>query len=284
MISKNIVIAPCGNKSRLFKDSWLKASENRDFDLCLLFYHEEINDPSLYEDADYFFHLKGFKYHMLHELFTSLHPEWLDKYEYFYFLDDDIEISTDEINKMFYLSRAFQSAISQAALSPDSFCSWPMFKQQKNSFCRFVGQIEVMAPLFESQTLRICLPSFVGNRSSWGVDSVWSKILEYPENRLIVFDSVLMRHTLPVGGGELYKKIGVNPEDEWKAITNSFKARKHNYREYGRLQIVNRKTNWPIYAYHRSQESLARMLQIWNDYDLPSRIKSRSNNIIWKKK
>ena len=37
--------------------------------------------------------------------------------------------------------------------------------------------------------LEKCLPSFIGNKSSWGVDSVWSKILDYPEDKLIVFDA-----------------------------------------------------------------------------------------------
>ena len=69
---RNIVIAPCGNKAHLFKDKWLQFKNEKEFDLCLLFYHEQINDPEKYNDADYFFHLKGFKYFMLHHLFTQL--------------------------------------------------------------------------------------------------------------------------------------------------------------------------------------------------------------------
>ncbi len=144
---------------------------------------------------------------MIYDLLTKIRPEWLEQYDYFYFLDDDIEIETNQINRMFLLSRAFDSSISQASLTQNSFCSWPMFKQQPGNFCRFVGQIEVMSPLFNSDSLKKCLPSFIGNRSSWGIDSVWSKILNYPQNKLIVFDSVTMRHTQPVGGGELYQKI-----------------------------------------------------------------------------
>ena len=279
MSLKNIVIAPCGNKSYLFQENWLKQKSQRNFDLCLLFYHETIADASKYREVDYFFHLKGFKYHMLHELLTRIHPEWLEQYEYFYFLDDDIGIDTLEINKMFELSRALGSSISQASLSKDSFCSWPMFRQQPNSFCRFVGQIEVMAPLFDSPSLRLCLPSFIGNKSSWGVDSVWPKILGYPEDRLIVFDTVIMRHTLPVGGGELYQKLGVSPHEEWEAITTAYNARKQNYREYGRLQLVNKKSNRLKYFYYRGKGFLTVIKRKWNDYDLPSRVKSRSKKI-----
>jgi hypothetical protein len=281
--SRNIVIAPCGNKAYLFREKWLQYKDEKDFDLCLLFYHEQINNPGFYDDADYFFHLKDFKYHMLHKLLVQEKPEWLQSYEYFYFLDDDIDIDTREINQMFYLSRAFRSAISQASLSRDSFCSWPMFRRQPNSFCRFVGQIEVMAPLFHREALQLCLPSFTGNRSSWGVDSVWSKLLGYPEDKLIVFDTVQMRHTQPVGGGELYEKIGINPHQDWKNIVDQFGARMHNYQEYGRLQLVNNKSNRIKFMYYKTREFFAKRKQAWKDYDLPSRIASRKNKLLKKR-
>lgn len=283
MAGKNIVIAPCGNKAYLFRERWLQYKDEKEFDLCLLFYHEQINHPELYEGVDFFYQLKDFKYHMLHNLLTNIHPEWLDEYDYFYFLDDDIEIDTRQINRMFLLSRAMQSDISQAALSQDSFCSWKMFKQQQNSFCRYVGQIEVMAPLFTKEALKTCLPSFIGNRSSWGVDSVWSKLLGYPKDKLVVFDTVLMRHTQPVGGGELYQKIGIDPHDDWKAIIDKFGARKHNYQEYGRLQLVNEESNRMKYLFYKTKEFFARRAQAWRDYDLPSRVASRMNKLRKKK-
>jgi hypothetical protein len=284
MSTRNIVIAPCGNKSFLFRDAWLKQADQKEFDVCLLFYHEQINDPALYEGVDHFFHLKGFKYKMLHDLLTIVKPEWLDQYDYFYFLDDDIDIDTLSINRLFLLSRAMGSWISQAALSRDSFCSWPMFRQDGNSWCRYVGQIEVMSPLFEKSALRQCLPSFIANRSSWGMDSVWPKILGYPEDKLVVFDSVIMRHTLPVGGGELYQKIGVDPHDEWNAITKQFDAKKHNYQEYGRLQLVNSRNNRMKFFLYKSREFLNYRLQDLRDYDLGSRVRSRLRKFLKKNK
>ena len=276
---ENIVIAPYGNKSNMLNTYWLNQKEQKQFDVCLLFYHEKIDNPDLYADADYFYHLKDFKYHMLYKLFTDVKPGWLKQYKYFYFLDDDIKIDTAQINPMFALSSAFDSWISQASLSKNSFCSWPMFKQQAGSFCRFVGQIEVMAPLFNAMALEKCLPSFIGNRSSWGVDSVWSKILDYPEKKLIVFDAVTMQHTKPVGEGELYKKLGVDPKEEWKNITEKFGARKQNYREYGRLAIVDKQHHFFNFLSIRSQEYFRTIRRHINDYDFPSRVKSRLSKL-----
>lgn len=60
---------------------------------------------------------------MLCDLFTEVRPDWLEEYGYFCFLDDDIQISTSDINRMFVLSKAFGASISQGSLSLDSFCS-----------------------------------------------------------------------------------------------------------------------------------------------------------------
>lgn len=278
MKRKNIVIAPCGNRSVLFRDAWMKNEDERDFDICLLFYHQQIEHPDRYKQVDFFYHLKDFKYAMLHKLLTEIQPEWLETYDYFYFLDDDIEIETKDINKLFTLSKAFGASISQASLSRDSYCSWPMFRQHTGCVLRYVGQIEVMAPLFHKDALKICLPSFIGNRSSWGIDSVWSKLLNYAEDRLIVFDTVVMKHTLPVGGGELYTKIG-SPHEEWRSVTKQFNAKLHNYREYGRLKLLHRKTNWGYRISNGFKESYIVIKRRINDYDINSRIKSRWKNL-----
>ncbi|MBC6112114.1 DUF707 domain-containing protein [Pedobacter fastidiosus] len=276
MKSKNIVIAPCGNKSHLFKSSWLKNEEIRDFDLCLLFYHENIDNPDLYKNIDLFYHLKDFKYMMLHNLLVNVKPELLEEYDHFYFLDDDIDIDTVGINKMFELSKTFNSSISQAALSHDSFCSWPMFKRQDNCYLRYVGQIEVMAPLFSKEALVKCLPSFTGTLSSWGLDSVWSKILNYAEDKMIVFDSVEMKHTLPVGGGELYTKLGVDPYVEWREITSKYGAKLHNYIEYGRL-VLHHINNDKLYSLQNFiKENFVLLKRKVNDYNILSRLKLKS--------
>lgn len=274
---KNIVIAPCGNKSFLFREYWLNDKSERDFDICLLFYHDHINDSELYKDVDFFFHLRGFKYKMLYDLFIDHKPEWLEAYDYFYFLDDDIQICTHDINKMFYLTNAFDADISQASLSQDSFCSWPMFKQNSQCFLRYVGQIEVMAPLFSRNALKACIPSFIDSLSSWGMDSVWPKLLGYPENKLIVFDSIMMKHTLPVGGGELYNKLGVDPHVEWHAITNKYGAKLHNYKEYGRLKFLHVNNNFSYHILNSLREQYASFQRRIKDYNVGSRLKNKWN-------
>jgi len=282
-VQRNIVIAPCGNKGYLFNEKWLENIESKGFELCLMFYHEQISDPSKYSRVDHFFHLKDFKYHMLYNLLTNIKPEWLDRYDYFYFLDDDIDMNTDEINLMFANVRAMDTDIAQASLSKDSFCSWPIFKNHPNCFCRFVGQVEVMAPLFSRKALKACLESFVGNRSSWGVDTVWTKILGEPTNRLAVFDNVMMKHTLPVGGGELYTKLGVSPHDEWKAITEKYGSKKHYYTELGRFQLVDKQHSFLMYVSSQCRDKFRNFKRLVTDFGLGARLKSRCQKLLGQK-
>ncbi|MBO2008269.1 DUF707 domain-containing protein [Hymenobacter negativus] len=272
---RNLIIAPCGNSSTLFATDWLNDKAAKEFDVCLMFYHANIDDASRYEGVEYFYHLKDFKYRMLHQLLTTEAPQLLADYDYFYFLDDDIAIGTTAINRLFELSRTFGTWVSQAALSHNSFCSWPMFKQNPNCLLRYVGQVEVMAPLFSQEALRRCLGTFNENKSSWGLDSVWSKVLGYPPAKLAIFDDVIMEHTRPVGGGELYKKIQADPYEEWETVTRKYDAIKNNFVECGRLEYVNNQHNAMRFKGYKFSEKLDKLKQRIRDYDVMSRVRRR---------
>lgn len=273
--NRNLVAAPCGNSSTLFATDWLRSAAEKNFDVCLLFYHADIKNPAIYKGIEHFYHLEDFKFKMLHNLFTSKAPELLNEYDYFYFIDDDIAMDTADINRMFELSRTFNMSITQASLSHDSYCSWPIFKNKPNCMMRFMGQVEVMAPLFSQEALCQCLVSFNENKSSWGLDSVWPKILGYPLNKLAVFDDVIMRHTRPVGGGELYKKIQADPYEEWETIIQKYDAVKNNYVEYGRLEYVSGEYNPLVFKFYKLNEKLHKLKQRIMDYDIMSRVRNR---------
>ena len=275
MMKKNIVVAPCGNLSKIFRDHWLDKSEIKNFDVCLLFYDEEIHNPDLYAGIEYFFHLKDFKYRMAHQLLTSLKPDFLDQYDQFYFLDDDIEIGTEDINKMFNLSKAIGLWICQASLTKDSYCSWPILKNKRDCFMRFIGQVEVMSPLFSIEALKICMPTFIENKSSWGIDCVWSKLLGYPKNKLAVIDDVQMKHIKPVGVSELYMKLQEDPHDDWRNVVQKYGAIKNLFTEYGRYMVVNEYKNQLLRSFYQNQERLSKLKQAYLDYGLSYRIKNK---------
>lgn len=275
MKNRYLIIAPCGNESTLYKTSWLRDKETKIFDVCLLYYHATVKNEQAKNDVEYFFHLKDFKYLMIHQLLTQTKPDLLDSYDYFFFLDDDIEINTTDINKMFLLTAGLDLWISQPSLTHDSFCSWPILKSKPNSLCRFMGEVEVMAPLFSKYGLEKCLETFNKNKSSWGFDAVWPKLLNYPKNKIAVFDCITMRHTKEVGGGELYEKINNTHRKEYEDIIKNYGAKEHSFFEYSRLEYSGIQNNRLPYLFNKLTEKLVYVKQGINDLGLSYRFKSR---------
>lgn len=274
--SRNLIIAPYGNAANTLTEDWLKFKEEKQFDVCLVFYHQEIINPEKYNIVEYFFHLKGFKYKMIHEVLVNLHPEWMEKYDYFFFIDDDVQIDTRGINRMFSLARAHDTWIAQPSLTHDSFCSWPILKTNEKCFCRYLGQIEVMAPLFNRYALEKCLEAgtFIANNSSWGIDCAWTHILGYSQNKLVVFDAVSMRHIHPVGKGELYNKIE-DPYTDWMDVVKKYGSITINYVEYGRLLKVNKGTNSWLFRKYKFVEKIGLIRKSYQVYPFWERVKNR---------
>ena len=275
-----LVIAPSGNGSNIYSSHWLKEPGERIFDVCLLHYHEDIVDSERPKKVDYFYHLKDYKYPMIHKLLTDIHVELLHKYDYFFLIDDDIEICTREINQAFLTTAALNLQLAQPSLTKDSFCSWPFLKSKRGSFVRFVGEVEVMAPIFSKDTLNKCLHTFIENKSSWGMDTLWSYILNFPKDKIAVFDFIQMKHINPVGHGELYLKLKNKHRDEWKAIQTNYGLERHYFREYGRLENVNEHRHPFIFLGIKFGESFNYLLQAIRDFGFEARIKSRLKKII----
>ena len=80
-------------------------------------------------------------------------------------------------------------------------------------------------------------------------------------------------------GGELYQKIGVNPHWEWEQITKEYNAKKENYREYGRLLMVNRNSNIGKYYYYRFFEFGRAIKRRYKDFGFWDRVKSRLKKV-----
>lgn len=202
---RNLVILRAGDKS--LHPGWL-TGPHRDFDI-LVSYYGGLAD--LHADtADLYEMRKGPKWSCIAELLRE-QPELIEQYDAFWFPDDDLESDTDNINRMFAFIHAFRLNLAQPALTASSFFSWKKLLQDPTHFVRFTSFVEVMAPLFDRQTLQRCLPSFSESRSGWGLDWVWSHLCtQAPQLTMGIIDATPVKHTRPVaGGGDLYKN---NPE------------------------------------------------------------------------
>ncbi|MFM7853389.1 MAG: DUF707 domain-containing protein, partial [Flammeovirgaceae bacterium] len=119
---KNLLVMPFGRNS--ITSNWIFDSANRPFDVVLLYYHQTIENPVLNTHNPHFtlYHLQDFKWPMIQKLF-QLHPQYLNQYDYFFFPDDDIEISLLAIHQLFIRAQQFGLHMSQPVLSKDSYKS-----------------------------------------------------------------------------------------------------------------------------------------------------------------
>lgn len=74
-----------------------------DFDLHLLIYDGSYN--KFCNDSDFVACDAGYKMDMIYR-YLHRHPELFEKYEYFFLLDDDIVISTEDVNRLFSMMRS----------------------------------------------------------------------------------------------------------------------------------------------------------------------------------
>lgn len=209
---RNLVLVRAGDQST--HPEWLEGAD-RNFDIFVSYFGKQ--EDRYADSAEYHENRKGMKWPILGELLQA-HPELVDRYAYFWFPDDDLVASTETVNRMFDHAAAFQLALSQPALTRDSYFTWPLLLHDASYELRFTRFIEVMGPVFDRSALRVCLPSFTESTSGWGLDSLWPGLLaDRGEEAIAIIDAAPVRHSRPVGGGELYKNTGMSVANQDKA-------------------------------------------------------------------
>lgn len=214
----NLIISPVGNNS--LHSSWM--GDDANFDLVLLYYgdNENIAQSYLYY-TPYVYTAKGEKYHLL-KSFIQSNLDFISNYEYIWFPDDDVSISTQNINKLFKIATQYELSISQPAM--EGYISHEITKPISNSLLRYTNFVEVLAPLFDKETLFKVYDTFNLNYSSWGYDYLWTHLLGYPKNKIAIIDDIIMTHTKPVG--QSYSRFPRAPWEEMNELLYLYNIKK----------------------------------------------------------
>jgi hypothetical protein len=189
---RNLLMMRAGNKAML--PDWAPASA-RNWDLALSFYGEGQPDWG----QEYFIAEKGPKWQPIHRWFVA-NPELLKRYDYFWFPDDDILTTWENVNEFFDICHDHDLQLIQPALTPDSQILHAVTRQDPNCLLRFTMFVEGMAPAFRADALRLCLPVMQEeSRFGWGHDWIFPMLLGYPANKIAIVDACAVKHTRPFG-------------------------------------------------------------------------------------
>jgi hypothetical protein len=152
-------------------------------------------------------------------------PEILSQYEYMLFLDDDIGLSAQDIDRLFAIMREQKLDLAQPSLTPDSFGSFPVLYRKKSSAgFRRVTYVEIMAPAFSRRALVANKENFSKSISGFSVDAlIGAHSRKLFGETVAVIDAVAAEHKRPIDldGGALYRFLnakGIDPRVEMHVL------------------------------------------------------------------
>jgi len=190
IMNGNCIISTVGKTS--LHNSWLNKSTK--VDLHLIVYDDSYD--MFKTDSPFVTKAKGHKFKLVYD-YLHENPHILNQYEYFYLPDDDIQINSKNIKKLFAYMKQYNLAIAQPAIA-NSYYSHAHLKRLPGRKIRYTNFVEIMQPCFSRKALIKVLFTFNENQTGWGIDFHWGKILDYGQRNMAVIDDVISLHTRPV--------------------------------------------------------------------------------------
>lgn len=177
---------------------------DRLFDVAINDYTESNTYP---QEAEYKFSKDEWKYpHIKHNL-----KDIVFNYKACAFFDEDVKISTLDLNRLFLEGLSLNLNIWQASFTSNSISPWHHLFHKSNSHFRTTNEIEIMMPIFSQSALKKCWETFDLNYSSWGIEIVWYNLLK---EKICVIDTVQAAHLRPIKSYDMIMPNGLKPREE----------------------------------------------------------------------
>ncbi len=183
-----------------------------DFDLLLFDYSGKATPPEGIAVLSVKTECKG-------EIYREVH-RWLAAaatgYEYVGLLDDDIETSWSDINRMLEIARARGLDSFAASLSADSYHSHAKFLHKAGGDVRPIDWVEVMMPFYRTELFMAGGAYYADSISSYALDqfvmTALQKLTGY--NRVAVIDAIVARHRRPITSDDKVFANGLTAQQE----------------------------------------------------------------------
>lgn len=194
---KNLLVG-CVGPTSLHKE-WICGDLN--FDLMLVDYGD---NEQYRQDAQYYLKAKGTKFNIIGSIFDEIPKE----YDYVFIPDDDLYMNGITISRLFDIAAQYGLKICQPSLL--GYYSIYVNLHNPASVLRYTNYIEIIGPCFSRDTFELCRPTFSYNKSCWGIEMLWDKLLGFPQDQEAVVDDVIAIHTRPCFWGDYYSNNGVD--------------------------------------------------------------------------
>ena len=223
-MKKNLIVVRAGDNS--LHPEWLGPNQN--FDVVVSYFG---NQPDIYRTGVTRIDHKGSKWEGLTLVMNS--PElngeilnWKD-YDYICFPDDDLRTGVDTWNEFFDIVHELKPALSQPALTPESYFTHPITLQVPDVKYRKTNFVEVMAPCFRRDFFYAAKHTFAENASGWGLDYLWPSMIDDRDN-IIIVDKTPIVHTRPVGSAG-HGGGTKNPKHELKHLMKKYNIQRSKH-------------------------------------------------------
>jgi len=149
-MSKNIVFTSAGDNSNFIK--WW-CSDKQNYDIYVMYYGDNMAQYTEYAKHTQFLEMrKGSKFQNFN-FFYNKYSDIIERYDRFFILDDDIEITSEDINRMFTISETHNLLICAPSFKHDSKISHPITVHKPHTLLTYTNFVEVNTPLFRKDAL-----------------------------------------------------------------------------------------------------------------------------------
>lgn len=176
---------------------WLDAKEPRRWDSVIAYYGDSDREfAALAKSASHAFREKGAKFQNLKKLIAR-EPDFFDRYSHVFVCDDDIQMSSAQIDEAFAITETYGFWVAQPAFRPEGRISyWINCCAAPQWDYRMVTYVEVTAPIFRRDKLMEFLAVYDGVLVGWGVDFWYANFFQANEfGRFAVIDKVAVINT-----------------------------------------------------------------------------------------
>ena len=168
-------------------DSWTKGL--KDFDVVTYCYDDsEIGKNK----SDLWIKRKGTKYQNFYHYATT-NPNHYNQYDYIWVVDDDMFMSTEDINKMFQMMEDYNLDLGQPSFSSEGVHYIRILVNDPNYFLRYTTYVECSAMILSRRGLEKVLHTFDETITGYAWDTLVSNMINDGKNSA-VFDSIQAYH------------------------------------------------------------------------------------------